>query len=89
MALSGTLLAVGRSASAGDAVLYRRQLDGSYLLEKTLVSPSPAADAHFGEAVAADGARVIVGAPGANRAYIFRRGLNLLALLQEIFDRFR
>jgi hypothetical protein len=82
MALSGTLLAVGRSG-ANDAALYRRQRDGSYSLEKTLVSP--AADAFFGRSVAADGSRVIVGAPGANRAYIYRRGLLLLALLQELF----
>jgi hypothetical protein len=78
VALSGALLAVGRSVSE-DVVLYRR-----LLLEKTLVSPA-AADALFGESVAADGARVIVGAPGANRAYIFSRGLNLLALLLELF----
>ena len=84
LSLSGTLLAVGRSGSE-DAVLYRRQIDGSYLAEKTLVSPSPAANALFGQSVAADGIRVIVGEPGANRAYIFRRGLNLLALLLELF----
>jgi hypothetical protein len=86
MALSGTLLAVGRSGS-NDAVLYRRQGDDSYLLEKTLASPAPGAS--FGRSVAADGARVIVGAPGANRAYIYRRGLNLIALLQQILDAFR
>ncbi len=83
VALSGTLLAVGRSGS-NDAVLYRRQGDGSYLLEKTLVSPSPIVNGAFGRSVAADGARVIVGAPGENRAYVFRRGFNLFALIQEL-----
>ena len=87
VALSGTLLAVGRPGSE-DVVLYRRQLGGSYLVEKTLVSPA-AAPAFFGRSVAADGSLVIVGAPGANRAYVFRRGLNLLALLQRILDAFR
>ena len=82
LALSGTLLAVGRSG-ANDVALYRRQPRGSYQLEKTLVSP--VADAFFGRSVAADGSRVIVGAPGANRAFIYRRGLNLLALLLELF----
>ncbi len=72
VALDGDVLAVGAPARrspdgvarAGAVDVYRRSGDG-WTLETTLVAPDPTADAGFGRAVALDGDRLVIGAPGA------------------------
>ncbi|MDH4228901.1 MAG: FG-GAP repeat protein, partial [Nitrospirota bacterium] len=78
LAARGDLLVVGASdagtnqAKAGAAYVFRFDpAAGTWVEEARLVSPNPIGDGYFGAAVATDGTRVVVGAPGEERAYVF------------------
>jgi PKD repeat protein len=65
---------------AGAASVYERQADGSWPLVAQLQAPHPQDGGRFGNAVALDGARLLVGAPGQSAdhpgqgvAYLYER----------------
>lgn len=84
MAMSGDLLAISDASArvqyggseinaAGAVMLYRRGGNGQWALEAIVSSPTPAASARFGNAVAVSGNTLLVGAVGENKAYVFER----------------
>ncbi|MBL0178520.1 MAG: choice-of-anchor B family protein [Gemmatimonadetes bacterium] len=65
LALSGDLLMVGAPRDGNGVVyLYRRGADGSYAPAGTLPVQNSEPGDQFGAAIAVDGARLVVGAPG-------------------------
>lgn len=84
LAMSGDLLAIGDQTAqvdlgagplpaSGAVVLYRRHSSGQWQFEAVVVSPEPAINADFGEAVAVSGNTLLVGAQSENSAYVFER----------------
>lgn len=84
MAMSGDLLAISDYEArvqyggselnrAGAVMLYRRGGNGQWALEAIVTSPTPAASAWFGHAVAVSGNTLLVGAYNENKAYVFER----------------
>jgi choice-of-anchor B domain-containing protein len=77
--LAGDLALVGAPgevAGAGNVYAFRRARDGSWSAAGTLPAQGLAAGDHFGSALAIDGDRVVVGAPGRKvkgAVYVFRR----------------
>ncbi len=49
------------------------RVNGQWVVEDALVSPSPAFEARFGSSLAIDGDKLVVGEPGSKRAYAYRR----------------
>ena len=75
--LDGQLLIVGApqegALDEGAAYLYRERA-GQWELASTLLAPEPEADQRFGDSVALDGMRLIVGAPGTDHADLVDSG---------------
>ncbi|MDD2237206.1 MAG: MBG domain-containing protein, partial [Kiritimatiellae bacterium] len=67
--------ATGQDSGAGAVYLYERNADGTnaWGLVKKMVASDAASSAYFGQSVAVRGDLVIVGANGAQAAYIFER----------------
>ncbi|MDJ0838303.1 MAG: immunoglobulin domain-containing protein [Acidobacteriota bacterium] len=77
VAMDGSWVVVGNmlddeTQTDSGAVLIYHQVNGNWLQNARLKTPSPVQNGHFGFRVDVKGDRVMVGAPGENRAYIYR-----------------
>ncbi len=84
VATDGTLIAVGAPgddrteaqggvlSDSGCVYIYRYQ-SGDWYFEQQIFAPDATAGAQFGGAVAIENDRLVVGTPGAKKAYVFRR----------------
>lgn len=73
IAVVGAYLADAGATNSGAVYVFTRS-GGVWTPEAKLVPDVPVAEGRFGHSVAIDGDRVLVGAPGAAAAYLFRRG---------------
>ncbi|HEX9879468.1 MAG TPA: FG-GAP repeat protein, partial [Candidatus Binatia bacterium] len=80
VAISGNTAAIGtpfKEGLRGAVYVFERDANGAWTLAKKVTAMVPLANASFGESVAVDGDRLIVGSPGTNfdkgSAYVFER----------------
>lgn len=62
---------LGMGPASGQAVVYRRQLDGTWVEEATLAPSSLVVDDRFGRAVAAHDGLIAIGCEGRNSVFLF------------------
>ena len=93
VALSGERLAVGAplapalfASAAGRVYVYDRQPDGAWHLSASLAAEVPMTAGLFGSALALDGDRLVVGEPGADRAWAFHFDSDSWSLAAELPD---
>lgn len=84
---------VGNTVGIGAAYLYRRGLDGLYVLEARFQSPQGGRSDSFGEAVAIKGDLALVGAPyvdlggtDAGLVYVYRRTAGVWNIEAQLFS---